>query len=80
MLSEEKQWSIIQTKTKTTKVNAVSCFFPAPLCKSDICISCKSVLNGCLFFFFFAEVAEAKFKEVMDSYEAIKLERRNGSC
>jgi len=32
------------------------------------------------FFFFFAEVAEAKFKEVMDSYEAIKLERRNGSC
>ncbi|RLM85007.1 uncharacterized protein C2845_PM04G02270 [Panicum miliaceum] len=26
------------------------------------------------------EVAEAKFKEVMDSYEAIKLERRNGSC
>jgi len=31
-------------------------------------------------FFFFAEVAEAKFKEVMDSYEAIKLERQNGSC
>ena len=27
-----------------------------------------------------AEVAEAKFKEVMDSYEAIKLERRNRSC
>ncbi|KAL6880408.1 hypothetical protein ACP4OV_011973 [Aristida adscensionis] len=26
------------------------------------------------------EVAEAKFKEVMDSYEAIKLERRNGNC
>ncbi|XP_066392980.1 uncharacterized protein [Miscanthus floridulus] len=26
------------------------------------------------------EVAEAKFKEVMDSYEAIKLERRNRSC
>ncbi|KAJ1287632.1 hypothetical protein BS78_02G025400 [Paspalum vaginatum] len=26
------------------------------------------------------EVAEAKFKEVMDSYEAIKSERRNGSC
>ncbi|XP_062190335.1 uncharacterized protein LOC133893351 [Phragmites australis] len=26
------------------------------------------------------EVAEAKFKEVMDSYEAIKLERQNGSC
>ncbi|KAL6647112.1 hypothetical protein ACP70R_014549 [Stipagrostis hirtigluma subsp. patula] len=26
------------------------------------------------------DVAEAKFKEVMDSYEAIKLERRNGSC
>ncbi|XP_015694509.2 uncharacterized protein LOC102699881 isoform X1 [Oryza brachyantha] len=25
------------------------------------------------------EVAEAKFKEVMDSYEAIKLERQNGS-
>jgi hypothetical protein len=30
--------------------------------------------------FFCAEVAEAKFKEVMDSYEAIKSERRNGSC
>ncbi|CAN6209245.1 unnamed protein product [Urochloa humidicola] len=26
------------------------------------------------------EAAEAKFKEVMDSYEAIKSERRNGSC
>ncbi|TVU40946.1 hypothetical protein EJB05_14432 [Eragrostis curvula] len=26
------------------------------------------------------EVAEAKFKEVMDSYEAIKSERQNGSC
>ncbi|KAJ1287629.1 hypothetical protein BS78_02G025100 [Paspalum vaginatum] len=26
------------------------------------------------------EVAEAKFREVMDSYEAIKSERRNGSC
>lgn len=26
------------------------------------------------------EVAEAKFKEVMDSYEAIKSERRNGNC
>lgn len=26
------------------------------------------------------EDAEAKFKEVMISYEAIKLERRNGSC
>uniref|UniRef100_A0A0A9D2Y6 J domain-containing protein n=1 Tax=Arundo donax TaxID=35708 RepID=A0A0A9D2Y6_ARUDO len=25
-------------------------------------------------------VAEAKFKEVMDSYEAIKSERQNGSC
>lgn len=25
------------------------------------------------------EFAEAKFKEVMDSYEAIKLERQNGS-
>ncbi|KAI5012573.1 dnaJ homolog subfamily C member 7-like isoform X1 [Hordeum vulgare subsp. vulgare] len=25
-------------------------------------------------------VAEEKFKEVMDSYEAIKLERQNGSC
>lgn len=29
---------------------------------------------------FFAEAAEAKFKEVMMSYEAIKLERKGGRC
>jgi hypothetical protein len=37
-------------------------------------------VNVCSIAAFFAEVAEAKFKEVMDSYEAIKLERGNGSC
>lgn len=77
MLLGEKQWSTIQTKTKITKVNAVPSFPTLPVCKAhtstNICAHNLSLL-------FMAEVAEAKFKEVMDSYEAIKLERKNESC
>jgi curved DNA-binding protein CbpA len=49
-----------------------------PLCKANMPIGYVRAQK--LPFLSMAEVAEAKFKEVMDSYEAIKLERRNRSC
>ena len=78
MLSGEKQWSIIQTKTKVIKVNTVSLSLLCPLCRANMPIvyTCAQKLP----LLTMAEVAEKKFKEVMDSYEAIKLERRNRSC
>lgn len=69
----EKQWNTIQTKTKTTKVNAV----PFSMKLGYVHCMCADVM---ICPFCLAAVAEEKFKEVMDSYEAIKLERQNGSC
>ena len=69
----EKQWNTIQTKTKRTKVNAV----PFSIKLEYVHCMCADVM---ICPFCLAAVAEEKFKEVMDSYEAIKLERQNGSC
>lgn len=68
----EKRWSIIQIKTNITKVNAAPLLYVKLTSVQYICPDILSIL-------FLSEFAEAKFKEVMDSYEAIKLERQNGS-
>jgi hypothetical protein len=79
MLLGEKPWSTIQTKTRTTKVIRFLRFVLSSHGKLPYVhyvYICAHNLPRLLV----AEVAEAKFKEVMISYEAIKVERQNGSC
>lgn len=82
MLSGKKQWSTIQIKTRTIKVN--NPLFWSEFVALYIYVR-GSEIKSSLFalwdaFIYAAEAAEAKFKEVMTSYEAIKLERKNGTC
>lgn len=67
---EKKRKSIIRIKTMETKVSSI--IFCWNACDSII-------LDFGYSFSFSSEAAEAKFKEVMMSYEAIKLERKNGN-
>lgn len=61
-------------QNQNNKGKCSSLFYKARICPLYVCWC--HVLS----LLFVAAVAEEKFKEVMDSYEAIKLERQNGSC
>jgi len=81
MLLEQKQWKSILIKIKMIEVNI---FFSPRIVghcvssNSNVVASCESLFANTTNVWTGAEAAEEKFKEVVKSYEAIKLERKNG--